>query len=77
MTGQKLRELICSVLQIDGSGLKDGDIDQSKLRVWDSLRHLRLIVALEKETQKKFTAKQIAQMVSYHTIAQEVGATRS
>lgn len=77
MTSRELRELVCSVLQIDGSGLKDDEIVQSRLRTWDSLRHLRLIVALEQQTKKKFTAKQIAEMISLNAITKEVGASRS
>ena len=73
MTLQNLRQIVCATLQVDPSSVKDEEIDQASLKAWDSLRHLRLIVALEKETRKKFTARQIAGMVSLSAIAKEVG----
>ncbi len=76
MTIQELRHLICSVLQVEEKGLGDAEISQSILQTWDSLRHLNIIMALERETGKKFAAKQISIMVSLAAIAQEIGIPR-
>ena len=73
MTKRELRRLIASILRMDEGTLKDEELDQSRLSGWDSLAHLKIIIALEKETQRKFTAKQISNMVSLEAIAREIG----
>jgi acyl carrier protein len=40
--------------------------------VWDSIRHLSLILALEEEFDVHFTIEQIVTMINIETIEQEV-----
>lgn len=55
---EKLNEIFIDVLDLDEVELTDetsaDDIDE-----WDSLSHIQLIVAIEKEFGLKFTSKEI------------------
>lgn len=55
---EKLNEIFVDVLDLDEVELNDAtsaeDIDE-----WDSLSHIQLIVAIEKEFKIKFTSKEI------------------
>lgn len=55
---EKLNEIFCDVLDLDGVELTDltsaDDIEE-----WDSLSHIQLIVAIEKKFNIKFTSLEI------------------
>ena len=54
----KLNEIFCDVLDLDEVELKD-ESKADDIEEWDSLSHIQLIVAIEKEFKIKFTSLEI------------------
>lgn len=55
---EKLNEIFCDVLDLDEVELND-ETSAEDIEEWDSLSHIQLIVAIEKEFKIKFTSKEI------------------
>lgn len=55
---EKLNEIFCDVLDLDEVELTD-DSSANDIEEWDSLSHIQLIVAIEKEFKIKFTSLEI------------------
>lgn len=55
---EKLNEIFVDVLDLDEVELTD-EISANDIEEWDSLSHIQLIVAIEKEFKVKFTSKEI------------------
>ena len=55
---EKLNEIFCDVLDLDEVELND-ETSAEDIEEWDSLSHIQLIVAIEKEFIIKFTSKEI------------------
>ncbi len=61
-TGNKLRVLIAETLETEfAPGV---DVQRASLPVWDSLNHLRLIMAVEEEFGVRFDSDEIVQIDS-------------
>lgn len=54
----KLNEIFCDVLDLDEVELTD-ESKADDIEEWDSLSHIQLIVAIEKEFKIKFTSLEI------------------
>lgn len=55
---EKLNEVFCDVLDLDEVELTD-ESSANDIEEWDSLSHIQLIVAIEKEFKIKFTSLEI------------------
>jgi acyl carrier protein len=64
-----LRELVGTVLDVPTEEITD---DSSPLSVptWDSLNHLKLIVAIEEEFGVRFTAPEVVDIACYSDLRQ-------
>jgi acyl carrier protein len=61
---ERIKEIVGQVLRI----AVDDETSQETCAVWDSLRHLSLIIELEMAFDVSFEPKEIAQMKSIDTI---------
>lgn len=55
---RKLNEIFIDILDLDECDLTD-EISANDIEEWDSLSHIQLIVAIEKEFKIKFTSMEI------------------
>ena len=60
---EKLLKIMASVLELDESMI-DSSTSPETVAEWDSLRHMKLVVALEEEFEVEFTDDQITEMLS-------------
>tara|TARA_B100000780_G_C21111507_1_gene449213 strand:- start:922 stop:1152 length:231 start_codon:yes stop_codon:yes gene_type:complete len=65
----KIKKIMAKILEINtdniSNGLSPTDIDN-----WDSLRHLMLIVEIEKEFEIKFTDDELISLIDYNSICE-------
>jgi len=64
---QKLEDLMSEVLQIPLSTITD-DLSMKSLDVWDSLKHMEVIVSLEEKFDIQLTFDEIVKMQSVREI---------
>lgn len=55
---EKLNEIFINILDMDDCNLTD-ETSANDIEEWDSLSHIQLIVAIEKEFKIKFTSMEI------------------
>ena len=63
----RLNEVLAEVLRQPSSSLTDG-MTMSDIETWDSLCHMELIVAIEKEFELQLSFEEIATMQSIGSI---------
>ena len=64
---QKLRAIVAEVLQI--SVELEGDLQRLAIAAWDSLAHLRLVMAVEEEFGVRFETEEVASIGSLSDIS--------
>lgn len=62
---ERIKSVFCSVLNMDQI---DEHISQTNCPIWDSMRHLNLIVELESEFGVEFEPEEIVDMKNYNQI---------
>lgn len=64
---ERLRKLFSSVFQIPADYVSE-DISMDSFSDWDSLKHLTLILALEKEFAIRFSEDEFPKLDSYSSV---------
>ena len=75
---ERVFQVVSSVLGVPPGEVND-DTSPDTVKTWDSLRHMKLMLALEEELGVQFTADQIVEMSSVGLILavlDETGAVR-
>jgi acyl carrier protein len=67
----KLLAIFCRIFP-SAKGKKTKDLSSEKLSGWDSLAHLRLIMAIEKEFGLQFETEKIPGLSSFDLIDNEI-----
>lgn len=63
----RIKNAMASILGIETSTI-DEESSPETVAEWDSLKHVLLVIALEKEFHTKFTPREILQLTSYRAI---------
>lgn len=69
---QKVRAIIARIMQVDAALIGD-NASPSTIATWDSLRHMKLVLAVEEEFGVTFDEEQIIQMISFPKILSILG----
>jgi len=73
MNEEALKEILSDIFDIDEEEVTPG-ISNETVGNWDSLNHLRLVSALEREFGVSLTMEEINSMTSYEKMVEFVGA---
>ena len=63
MNEQKLLDLIADLFRIEKDAISD-TISMEDLEIWDSLKHMELVTAIEEELGIELSFEQITEMVT-------------
>lgn len=69
--GGRLREIMADILEVD-PGAISADFGKEDARMWDSVRHLYLMTAVEEEFGIKLTMEQIVEVDSFDRLRRAV-----
>jgi len=69
---QQVRTVVAAIMRLTPDDV-GADASAQTVRGWDSLNHLKLVLALEEEFGVTFTEEQIVQMLSVSKITSVVG----
>jgi acyl carrier protein len=72
----KVTGLLAEVLQIPAAGIND-DLEMKDLDVWDSLKHMELVVAMEQAFDIQLTFDEIVAMRSVREIKRVLSERRA
>lgn len=64
---EKVKQVLANIFAVDISAITD-DSAPGKIKTWDSLRHMKMVLALEDEFGIEFEPDDIAQMLNYKLI---------
>jgi acyl carrier protein len=64
---ERVRQVLSDVLGVPGDALGPGT-SMKTLPVWDSLRHMKIVLALEAEFDHQFDESEIAAITSFEGI---------
>lgn len=67
-TEQRIKDVMASVIGVDPSAI-DETASPETLEGWDSLNHMKLVVALEEEFGVTFKDEEVLEMQNYKLIA--------
>lgn len=66
---QELEELMASILMCEPGTLPPGSTPLRDIKGWDSLKHVLLVVGLEKHLDAKLTAEEIQRIATLADVA--------
>lgn len=64
---ERLKQVMASVFGVDAASISD-DSSPDTLEEWDSLKHVLLVIALEREFRITFAPKEILALQNYRHI---------
>ena len=64
---EALRAVLAEILQVDLDAV-DTDLTMQKLQTWDSLKQIKLVMAIERRFDIQLSDEEILQMNSYENI---------
>lgn len=64
---EALRAVLAEILQVDLDAV-DTDLTMQKLQTWDSLKQIKLVMAIERRFDIQLSDEEILQMDSYENI---------
>jgi acyl carrier protein len=64
-TKKKIKKIILKTLSIKNNKI---NLDADKIKNWDSIAHLHIIAALEKQFKISFSSKEVSVMLNEKTI---------
>ncbi len=64
---EKIKEILATILEIDQSDVNN-DTNPDTVSSWDSLRHMKLVFAIEDEYDVQFSDDQIIQLTDFEKI---------
>jgi acyl carrier protein len=67
-----LNQLLATVLKVDEQSVTE-DTSAKNLKAWNSLRHVELVMAIEKQYQLRFTAAEVVALQSVRQIREILG----
>ncbi|HWO89854.1 MAG TPA: acyl carrier protein [Gemmatimonadales bacterium] len=71
MLNARLRDVMAAALEIAPERITD-DASPSTIETWDSVQHIRLVLALEGEFGIRFSADEIAELTSVRAIEERL-----
>lgn len=71
---KKLNEIFIDVMDLDDDFVLSEDMTADDIEEWDSLSHIQLMVAIEKNFGIKFTAKEILDWEDVHDCVDSIEA---
>ncbi len=71
---KKLNEIFIDVMDLDADFILTEDMTADDIEEWDSLSHIQLMVAIEKNFGIKFTAKEILEWEDVHDCVDSIEA---
>ena len=67
----KIKEILATILEIDPSEVNN-DTNPDSVASWDSLRHMKLVFAIEDEYDVQFSDDQIIQLTNVGNIINSI-----
>ena len=67
----RIKKVMATVFKLDTVQIAD-DIDPDTIEVWDSLNHINLILALEKEFKVKIEGVEVIEMITLDVITKVI-----
>lgn len=71
---ERLNEIFIDVMDLDADFVLTEDMTADDIEEWDSLSHIQLMVAIEKNFGIKFTAKEILNWEDVHDCVDSIEA---
>ena len=67
----KIKDIMATVLEMDPSNIDENTSMQS-VAVWDSLRHMNMIIAFEEQFNLEFEEEEIIDLMSYSALKKSI-----
>lgn len=64
---EKVKQIMANIFAVDTSAINE-NAAPGKIKTWDSLRHMKMVVALEEEFGIELEPEDISQMLNYKLI---------